>query len=169
MPYYKSRSYRARRPYLRPLMPPRNKYSIEQKSFQESANTTLPVNSIYQDTFTIVDSTTLQGMRKVKHIMCNLTITGSTGSDAINPLYWAIVYVPQGTSVGALNLNNSLYEPNQYVMNCGVIDPSAGPIRFTSPVARNLNSGDKIELVVGKTSASAATYSGVFKYAITLN
>ena len=169
MPYYRNRSYRARRPYLRPAMPARSKYSIEQKSFQASANTTTPVNGIYQDTFTIVDAVSIQGMRKVKHIMTNLTLTGSTGSDSINPLYWAIVYVPQGTNVGALNLNNSLYEPNQYVMNCGVIDPSAGPIRFSSPVSRNLNSGDTIMLVVGKTSASAATYSGVFKYAITLN
>lgn len=170
MVYYRNRAYRARRPYLRPSMPPRSKYSIEQKSFQANANTTTAVNSIYQDIFTIVDATTLQGMRKVKHVMCNLTLTGSsTGPDAINPLYWAIVYVPQGTNVGALNLNNSLYEPNQYVMNCGVIDPSAGPIRFSSPIARNLNSGDSIILVVGKTSASPAVYSGVFKYAITLN
>ena len=165
----------AYRRYRRPLgrsryiLPKRSKYSIEQKSFQANSNTTTPVNSIYQDTFTIVDAVSVQGMRKVKHIMANLTLTGSTGSDSINPLYWAIVYVPQGTIIGALNLNNSLYEPNQYVMNCGVIDPSAGPIRFSSPVARNLNSGDSIVLVVGKTSATAATYSGVFKYAITLN
>lgn len=171
MPYYKSRAYRARRPYLRASMPPRSKYSIEQKSFRQSANTTTQVNSIYQDTFTIVDAATMQGMRKVKHIMCNLTLTGSSSSDTdgVNPLYWAIVYVPQGTNVGALNINNSLYEPNQYVMNCGVVDPSAGPIRFSSPVSRNLNSGDSIMLVVGKSGSAAATYSGVFKYAITLN
>ena len=39
-----------------------------------------------------------------------------------------------------------MYEPNQFVMNCGVVDPSAGPIRFTSPVSRNLNDGDSIYL-----------------------
>ena len=42
-----------------------------------------------------------------------------------------------------------MYEPNQFVMNCGVVDPSAGPIRFTSPVSRNLNDGDS------STSSSA--------------
>ena len=29
-------------------------------------------------------------------------------------------------------------------MNCGVIDPTAGPIRIYSPISRNLNDGDKI-------------------------
>ena len=38
----------------------------------------------------------------------------------------------------------SMYEPNQFVMNCGVIDPTAGPIRIYSPISRNLNDGDKI-------------------------
>ena len=39
-----------------------------------------------------------------------------------------------------------MYEPNQFVMNCGVIDPTAGPIRIYSPISRNLNDGDKISL-----------------------
>ena len=44
-----------------------------------------------------------------------------------------------------------MYEPNQYVMNCGVVDPTAGPIRFYTPLARNLNNGDSIVLVVRHT------------------
>ena len=57
---------------------------------------------------------------------------------------------PQGTTAGALNIAtagatpSSMYEPNQFVMNCGVIDPTAGPIRIYSPISRNLNDGDKI-------------------------
>ena len=67
------------RKYRRPLgrsryvLPKRSKYSTEQKSFQIDANTTTPVNSLYQNTFTIVEASNIQGMRKVKHIMCNLT------------------------------------------------------------------------------------------------
>ena len=41
-----------------------------------------------------------------------------------------------------------MYEPNQFVMNCGVVDGTAGPIRFSSPIGRNLNDGDTIYLVV---------------------
>ena len=90
-------------------------------------------------------------MRKVKHLTCNLTqvVTGGSGGAESN-LFWALVYVPQGTTAGALNVAtagatpSSMYEPNQFVMNCGVIDPTAGPIRIYSPISRNLNDGDKI-------------------------
>ena len=74
---------------------------------------------------------------------------GRSGSAESN-LFWALVYVPQGTTAGALNVAtagatpSSMYEPNQFVMNCGVIDPTAGPIRIYSPISRNLNDGDKI-------------------------
>ena len=48
------------------------------------------------------------------------------------------MYVPQGTEA-ELNVTSGIaemYEPNQYVMNCGIVDPSAGPIRFSfSPIA----------------------------------
>ena len=52
-------------------------------------------------------------------------------------MYWALVYVPQGTSAGNINVitsatNPGMYEPNQFVMNCGVVDADAGPIRFFS-------------------------------------
>ena len=50
-----------------------------------------------------------------------------------------------------------MYEPNQFVMNCGVVDPSAGPIRMSSPISRNLNDGDKITLLIRPTLDGAAT------------
>ena len=46
-------------------------------------------------------------------------------------LFWALVYVPQGTTAGGTQRRNSrrnsssMYEPNQFVMNCGVIDPTS--------------------------------------------
>lgn len=164
------------RRYRRPLgrsryvLPKKTKYSVEQKSFSLVSPTTGPVNGLYQSTVQVVEPIAIQGMRKVKHLMVNLAsyVTGS--ADGANTLYWALVYVPQGTTIGALNLNNSMYEPNQYVMNCGIIDASAGPLRFTSPLARNLNSGDAIYLVLGTTGATANNnLQGVVKYAIALN
>ena len=61
-----------------------------------------------------------------------------------------------------------MYEPNQFVMNCGVVDPSAGPIRFSSPVARNLNDGDSIYLLIRNVLANSISYQAVVRYAITL-
>lgn len=166
----------AYRKYRRPLgrsryiLPRRSKYSIEQKSFSVVSPSTGPVNGLYQSNVQVVAPVDIQGMRKVKHLMVNMAsfITGAPDSSAT--IYWALVYVPQGTTLGALNLNNSMYEPNQYVMNCGIIDATAGPLRFSSPLARNLNSGDAIYLVLGTTSAAANNnLQGVVKYAITLN
>ena len=126
MPYY-------RRAAKRPRYGKRDKYSIQQKASVASiaANHTSVVD--------IVPATTTEGMRKVKHLTCNLTQVVAGGSSAESNLFWALVYVPQGTTAGSLNIAtagatpSSMYEPNQFVMNCGVIDPTAGPIRIYSP------------------------------------
>jgi len=73
-------------------------------------------------------------MRKVKHLTVNLAVNGATD------IFWALVFVPEGYNPNALfpagTVNGSaMYEPNQYVMNCGVVDPNAGPTRFTSRIS----------------------------------
>ena len=142
----------------------RDKYSKENIRTVVAAGNEL-VNSLYQGGQTVVPPSTTQGMRKVKHVtvsLARLTLENST------PFYWALVYVPEGYTPNPLGApSTSLYEPNQYVMACGCIDPEAGPIRIRSPIARNLNSGDSISLVIGG-STSQATYIGVVSYAITL-
>ena len=170
MPYYKNYRKGYRKSY-RPLAN-KAKYSQETNSFVIPSTDFTTHNTISQVAYEIVPATSIQGMRKVKHIQLSLTV--GTNADTVAPIYWAIVYVPEGfnaTSMGSttpnwLQLNTSMYEPNQYVMNCGIVDPSAGPIRFSSPLSRNLNSGDKIFLVLGSTSASSM--NGVAKYAITM-
>ena len=62
-----------------------------------------------------------------------------------------------------------MYEPNQFVMNCGIVDPTAGPIRFGSPISRNLNDGDAIYLIVRHTIAAGMDIRGTCRYAITIN
>ena len=113
----------------------------------------------------VVPPTTAEGMRKVKNITVNLSSGGRTGFS----YYWAIVYVPEGTSPNELQVGGavaSMYEPNQFVMNCGMVDPAAGPIRFFTPLSRNLNSGDSIYLLVRPDAASAPELEGVVRYAI---
>ena len=110
-----------RRAYKRPRYGKQDKYSVQQKAFQFSAD------SGTSSTWLLVPATTLEGMRKVKHLMVNLTID----PDSVGPMWWAIVYVPQGTTVGSINVTTSasatgMYEPNQFVMNCGIADPTAG-------------------------------------------
>ena len=129
--------------------PNRDKYSKENTGFLVQVPQTA-TNHLYQTAISIVSPSTVQGMRKVKHITISLSDThGSSGA----AFYWAIVYVPQGTQPNALfsttnDITGSMYEPNQFVMNCGVVDPSAGPIRFRSVLSRNLNSGETMEIAV---------------------
>ena len=118
----------------------------------------------------VVPSTAIQGMRKVKHLTVSLAARDITGSNS-DICYWALVYVPQGTAVNTLSLTGGtgMYEPNQFVMNCGVADFSAGPCRFSSPVSRNLNSGDRVVLILnGGSIAAERFFCYVVKYAITL-
>ena len=163
MPYY-------RRAAKRPRYGKRDKYSIQQKASVASiaANHTSVVD--------IVPATTTEGMRKVKHLTCNLTQVVAGGSSSRKqPLLGARV-CPSGTTAGSLNIAtagatpSSMYEPNQFVMNCGVIDPTAGPIRIYSPISRNLNDGDKISLLIRPTLDGVATIVSLcVRYAITLN
>jgi len=156
MPYY-------RRGYRRYRGGKRIKYSVQQKAFQFAAEGGASTAQV------IVPATTLEGMRKVKHLTVNMTAETPTSS-----IYWALVYVPQGTTPQNINVATSatlpgMYEPNQFVMNCGIVDIDAGPIRFHSPVARNLNDGDAIYLVIRPVSSGRSfTILGTVRYAISL-
>ena len=104
MPYY-------RRAAKRPRYGKRLKYSVQQKAF--SAGVVASPGTTLQP---LVPATTLEGMRKVKHLMVNMAPV----PDNAGPIYWAIVYVPQGTTPGVLNIDSTavadMYEPNQFVM-----------------------------------------------------
>ena len=159
MPYYRRRAYKRSRGS-------RDKYSVHQKAFSFTAAAS-PTTTAQL----IVPSTATEGMRKVKHLTVNLTPLGPEGETS--SIWWALVYVPHGTTAGSITLATTaaltdMYEPNQYVMNCGVVDPDAGPIRFSSPISRNLNNGDVIVLLVRHTLGSSIEIRGTCRYAITL-
>ena len=142
----------------------RDKYSVEQTV--GSATTAAEGATTSQ---TIVPPATFQGMRKVKHLTISMG-TGGAGSGSM--LLWALVYVPEGTVPGALNYVSGgasvLYNPNQFVMGCGIFDFDAGPQRVHCPLSRNLNSGDQIMLLVRGLDSVGINYTYVVRYAITL-
>ena len=124
-----------------------------------STNTTFGTN--------IIPSTTTQGIRTVG----NFTITLTSSSDTSNPIYWALVYAPQGQTTANLTVQNgqTLYEPNQYVIACGVNDPTAGPIRITSRMKRKLNSGDFVSLLMYTGQQNGPVYRGIVSYSVKYN
>ena len=135
MPYY-------RRPYKRARYGKKLKYSVQQKAVEFSTGSDDATAKVE-----VVPASEIEGMRKVKHLTVSCSAEVDTGS-----FYWALVYVPQGTTPGNITVNivtgtGGMYEPNQFVMNCGVVDPSAGPIRFSSL------------LLVTSTTATPSTFS----------
>jgi len=164
---YKKRVYKRASP---------NKYSVEQKLF----TTTLATLSgqSRQAAIQVVPPSGTEGMRKVKHVTSSVMLLDDTVTDRGSAVFWALVYVPEGYTVNGLNISSasaapsSVYEPSQFVMSCGVSDPTAGPIRVSSRVSRNLNQGDSIYLVVGMyvtNSTVTPTVQGMVRYAITLH
>lgn len=143
--------------YKKKYFKSKDKYSVEQTAFQAALT---PSESTAVD---IVPAVSTQGMRKVKHITVSASASGAC--------WWALMYLPQGVTISGINVTTGqpLVEPNQFCMNCGVFDGDAGPIRVSSGLSRNLNSGDKVILVIRPMAATGQTsFSGVARYAITL-
>ena len=136
------RYYRRRyRPYSRG-----DRWAVETKSVAILTNK----GATESTDVTIVGNGPNDAKRTVKNITISMSVPIS--------FRWAIVYVPEGTTVGQLKQRAvgqipgaeivSLYEPNQFVMAAGTYDSGAGPNRIFCPLARKLNSNDKISLII---------------------
>lgn len=113
-----------------------------------------------------------QGVRKCKNF--ELSMVGSPWSDESSvPVFWALVYVPQGTNpssinIGAESTTASLYEPNQNVIMTGIWPSNLTTMyKVKTRLARNLNSGDSIALVL--RTASELADDTTKSFAISLN
>ena len=82
----------------------RDKYSVEQNGGS------LVLGATGNGGVTVVPPATTQGMRKVKHLTLNMANVANT-SAASTSLYWALVYVPQGTNANTLFLTYYLLTP----------------------------------------------------------
>lgn len=134
------------------------KYSNETYNFTDAIDVAAPsVKTVAYST--VISAIDQQGVRKCKNFELSLTGTPFVPNNAQNsaeavPVFWALVYVPQGTQPSQINIGSndapaSLYEPNQNVIMSGVWpgDLTAPYVKRTR-LARNLNSGDSIAFVL---------------------
>ena len=154
----------------------KDKYSIEQTNIVSPVISEWPLftptseleSNSRQFAIAVLPPVDFEGMRKVKH----LTISFSFIQDI--PLFYSIVYVPQGYQPQSLHIPSSgnaisQYDANQFVMSSGILDFSGGPCRIRSRLSRNLNSGDSIYLILAAiNSNSDAFVFAQVSYAITL-
>ena len=161
------RYYRRRyRPYTK-----KDKWSVETKSIAIATK----AGSSSGTAVMIIPPSTTEGRRTIKNITISCSVPLS--------FRWVIVYVPEGTNVGQLNQEPaqiqpsqttavsivSIYEPNQYVISAGTYDSGAGPNRIFSPLARTLNSGDRIFLVIRGSDNTQLNILAIARYAIKYN
>lgn len=155
----------------------RKRYGGAKYSF-ETTNVATQINGQTQNqvVYTIVPEVTSYGKRKVKNFTISLCADNTD-----TPLLCCLVYVPQGTSASTLNTNSntsgesgelvaSMYEPNQNVITSFVINAQDTNVTLRkSFLARNLDSGDKIQLLVKNYVATTDTnikVLGTVSYAI---
>lgn len=104
----------------------------------------------------LIAPSNVQGTRKCKNF--ELSLCGGPWQDAegaeLTPISWALVYVPEGTQAGAirqgaLGTPASLYEPSQNVIMSGIWPANlTSNYKVKTRLARNLNSGDSIYLIL---------------------
>ena len=160
------RYYRRR---YRPYTKKSGGWTVETKSIAIGTS----VGATQSTAVRLTTETTIEGSRTIKNITVSCSVPLS--------FRWLIVYVPQGTTVGKLEQQPanqgtgndtsivSIYEPNQFVMAAGTYDSGAGPNRIFCPLARKLNSGDSIYLVVRGPDNTQLNTIAVVRYAIKYN
>lgn len=144
----------------------RNKYSNETYAFGISRAYTEA-----QPNYVVVSKATdVLGTRKAK----NFTLTFQSNLSV--PFWYCLVFVPEGTDPGLLHFGATVqeqvtnaaafYNPNQNVILQGIgTGGQAGVTRVKTRLARNLNSGDKLVLII----QPIANFEGDLVVAGTLN
>lgn len=159
--------FRRRYARLRPVR--KNKYNINTWTWETIPQNawTLVGSNVYYTSQDVVASSNVGGTRKVKRFVLNMAVPASP--DSI--FWWALVYVPEGTSVSVPSLSGEGYTPSQYVLAQGMLT-NTQPVRLNSPMSRNLNQNDSIKLVLWHNfggTATAIALGGFIQYAICYN
>ena len=147
------------------------KYSNETTNMTGTLNMAANENNkIAQISASLISSVKSQGMRKAKNFTLKFIYSGTV------PLIYVLAYVPEGQHPSTITLGlpdqvASLYEPNQNVIMSGYICPGANQAQVArTRLARNLNSGDSIQLIIANCTSTAIqnqTLGVCLNYAIT--
>ena len=172
-----ARYYRKRRRTYK-----KNKWNIEQRASNSIANAWQTIASAgsfnKQILVPVVPATATEGVRKVKNISISAAMQyggpSGTNTSAYGPIYWALIYAPEGVTINELKTDGELYQPSNYVINSGIIDnQNTAKYRISSRLARNLKANDRIYLLMGTNIPTNGTdlpgISWLVRYAICFN
>ena len=167
--------YRRRRYYRK-----KNKWSIEQRPGFILGGGWATVSDTYlnrQALIPVVTATQQEGVRKAKNISISLATPSTENTlNKNSSFYWALLYQPEGITPGDLSSQGQLYQPSQYVISSGIVTSTQGKMRISSRLARNLNQGDSIYLLIGTNNLSLPSepnqnqrFNYLVRYAICYN
>lgn len=149
----------------------RNKYNINSyiwNNIPSNAWTSIaPGSTINYSTLDVVPNSAVGGTRKVKRFQIHMALPSNLGQS----FFWALVYVPEGTSVTKPTVSGEGYQPTQYVLAQGILAPQV-PVHFNTPIARNINQNDSVKLLVWSDFGGDPTtvgMTGYVQYAICYN
>lgn len=159
----------------------KNKWSIEQRPGFVSGGGWTTTSDGYlnrQALIPIVASTTQEGVRKAKNMSISIAPPAKQSGELTNaPFYWALLYVPEGNTPNELSSQGQLYQPSQFVISSGIVTQEQGKMRISTRLAKNLNQGDSIYLLIGTnnnfinsgTPDSNYRFNYLVRYAICYN
>lgn len=155
---------------------PRKKYSLARTSLQTATTPGQAPGVGAQQTVTVVSGAQAQGKRKCKNFDINLAVQQNNTPQAL--VYYALVYVPAGSTASTISNTSAteFYTPGANVLAAGVYDCDEGTgFRVRTRLARNLNAGDEIQLVMrssmvgAPTAQSVIVLQGVVSYVVAYN
>lgn len=139
----------------------KRKYNIENRPLQFETPIATE-NGYHQNQIQIVPATVTEGVRQV----ARMTVTLTCAAPDEGNVYWALVYIPEGAVTSSLFPNaTTLFQPSNYVLASGIADSSAGPIRISSRLKKNLNANDQIYLLTA-CRQQQLIFEGLVRYAI---
>lgn len=120
---------------------------------------------------TLIAATTIQGMRKCKNFELKINVDPNAAEPSNNAIIYALVYVPENTQAGQLFLGDTdasnLYQPSQNIIMSGYAKPGNSIVNINrTRLARNLNQGDSIQLVLLPVQSMV---DGIYAVSVTLN
>lgn len=145
------------------------RYNVEQRRFFVNSSDWTSGGSgeyNYNHSIELVPASETEGVRKVKHISADISYLMEAANTTV--VYYAIVYVPEGTLLTKLRTTGDLYRPSSYVLGTGLINMGVPKAKIYTRLSKNLNAGDKIVLIFG-TQQNNKEIQGIIKYAVAFN
>ena len=153
-------------------------YQVQNRSANLKFNNDNLLQKNSSVTFNVIPSINIQGVRKVKNFTINIEGDFHKEGDIKDKSYvinYMLIYHPSGLNIPAITIPaqipGELFKANQYIILQGILTPLNNKIQY-SKLARNLNSGDSIDLILINPSSTTDLAGNILcnlNYAIAYN